>query len=80
MAKAYTKDDLVGAFLMRFVTCPLITVEQMEKLISEGLLTDEDVLEELNREAMLALTDPKRRDRGKRVNRVTFDAVHRRIS
>lgn len=50
-------------------------VEQMEKLISEGLLTDEDVLEELNREAMLALTDPKRRDRGKRVNRVTFDAV-----
>lgn len=32
MAKAYTKEDLVGAFLMRFVTCPLITVEQVERL------------------------------------------------
>ena len=32
MAKAYTKDDLVGAFLMRFITCPLITIEQVEKL------------------------------------------------
>jgi hypothetical protein len=48
---------------------------EIDQLISEGIFTDEDLLEEMNREAMLALTDPKRRDRGKRVNRITFDAV-----
>lgn len=33
MAKAYTKDDLVSAFLMRFIKAqPIITEQQIEKL------------------------------------------------
>lgn len=33
MAKAYTKDDLVGAFLMRFIKAqPVITETQIENL------------------------------------------------
>ena len=33
MARAYTKEDLVGAFLMRFIKAhQVITVEQVERL------------------------------------------------